>query len=232
MFNNTDTYVEQFSNKYTTNDIYLYIFSWKRINDNAIAIYNKVAPIFPNTYFINCDENFDAAQYIPKDKIIQLDDSYYFGGQFETAMKHCPRTAIYGNIVGDVDPENINWEYLANSMLYSFNTLNAGVAAPDAPNFPNKGAQIEGPYYEVTDTDSTIFFIHPDIWQKYAQFPYKKTTHYGHGIDKFFCNITGKYGKKTLRDTSIKVATDGKSGYSGNEAAKQMNNFVEAIEKY
>ncbi len=223
---------EYFQNKYTLNDIYLYIFSWKRVNNNAIQIYNKVAPIIPNTFFINCDENFNAAAYIPANNLIQLDDSYYFGGQFETAMKHCPHNKIYANIVGDVDPNKINWNNLFDSMLYGINNLNAGVIAPDAPNFPKLGPHIKNSYYEVADTDSTIIFITPEIWHPYKNFPYKQKTHYGHGIDKFFCNITRRFGKKTVRDKEIQVDTDGKAGYDGAKAAVEMHSFLEAIEKY
>jgi hypothetical protein len=226
------SYYESFTQQYTINDIYLYIFSWKRVNDNAVNIYKTVSQIFPNTYFLNCDEHFNAAAHIPKEHLIQLDDSYFFGGQFGEAIKHCPRGKIYGNIVGDVDPSTIDWVKLADSMLYAINSLNGGVIAPDASNFPGLGAQIEGSYYEVSDTDSTIFFIVPEIWDKYKNFPYKEITHFGWGIDKYFCGITGSYGKKTIRDVSIKVLTDGKSGYQNDESMQQMNNFMEAIHKY
>ncbi len=228
----TGQYNEHFTNKYTINDINLYIFSWKRVNENAVKIYKKVAAVFPNTYFLNCDENFDASRYIPADKLIQLDDSYYFGGQFQTAIRHCPRDRVFGNIVGDVDPDAIDWKQLAASMLYGINSLNAGVVAPDAPNYPNMGAHIEGSYYEVDNTDCTIFFITPDIWSKYKHFPYKDVTHHGYGIDIFFCNSTKNKGKKTIRDSQIKVDTDKTKGYTHEAALKEMNEFLKSIKNY
>jgi hypothetical protein len=224
--------VERFKNLYTINDIYLYIFSWKRVNDNAVRLYNKVVQSFPNTYFINCDENFDASAYIPKSHLIERDDSYYFGGQFETGMRHCPEGKIYGNVVGDVDPDYIDWDKLATSLLHAVNNLNAGVFAPDAPNYPSVGKHIEGSYHIVNNTDETIFFITPELYSKYKNFPYNSTTKYGFGIDIFFCGLSEKLGKRTIRDSSIKVNTDKKRGYNTDDAMKQMNVFLEKIGMY
>jgi hypothetical protein len=225
--------IDAFTNIFTINDIYLYIFSWKRVSDNAINVYNIVSRVFPNTYFINCDENFDATKYIPAEKLIEKDDSFYFGGQFETGIQHCPNGKIYGNIVGDVEADKVDWNQMAKSLLYAMNTLNAGVFAPFVPNYPHNGEHIEGSYHIVENTDETVFFIHPDLYGKYKNFPYNKETKFGYGIDIHFCNLSEKIGKKTIRDTSIQVDTiNSTTGYNNSDAVKQMHNFFDKISNY
>lgn len=223
---------DAFTNKYTIADVYLYIFSWKRVNDNAIKTYNIVSKVFPNTYFINCDENFNASALIPSTKIIQLEDSYYFGGQFQEGMRHCPDGKIYGNIVGDVEADKIDWNKMADSLLHAVNNLNAGIFAPDAPNYPHLGEHIEGSYHTVDNTDETIFFIIPELYKNYKNYPYNTKTKYGFGIDIFYCNLANKMGKRTIRDASIKVGTDNVRGYKTQDAMDQMGEFLKDIEIY
>ena len=217
---------------YTTDDICVYLFSWKRVTPNALALYEEIAHVFPHVYFINCDENTDVTHKIPRDKLIQLDDSHYFGGQFEAALRHCPSDKIYANVVGDVPVGSIDWEKLAKSALYSINTHNAGVFGPQAPNHPGLGTHLEGDYYEVANTDETIWLITPDVWGPYKNFSYKTHSHFGYGIDKFFCDRTWTLNKRTVRDNSITVPSDNIKGYDNGTAMAQMRSFLSEIEAY
>lgn len=220
------------SEKYTVNDIHIYIFSWKRVTPNAIQLYEEIGRVFPNVFFINCDENTDVSHKIPASKLINLDDSYYFGGQFESAMRHCPINKVFANVVGDVPAGSMNWKKLRHSTLHALNTLNAGVFGPQAPNHPNLGTHLEGDYYEVGNTDETIWFITPDVWAPYKEFSYKTHSHFGYGIDTFFCGRTAKLNKRTVRDNSITVPTDNIKGYDNGTAMAQMRTFLSEIENY
>ncbi len=217
---------------YTADDIYVYVFSWKRVTPNALALYEEISLIFPHVYFINCDEHTDVGHKVPRDKLIQLDDGHYFGGQFEAAMRHCPSDKIYANVVGDVPAGSIDWEALLKSALYAMNTHNAGVFGPQAPNHPTLGTHLGGDYYEVANTDETIWFITPDVWAPYKNFSYKTHSHFGYGIDTFFCGRTAKLNKKTVRDNSITVPSDNIKGYDNGTAMAQMRTFLSEIEAY
>jgi hypothetical protein len=69
---------------YTLNDLSVYIFNWKKVTENSLQLYKKISDIVKDTTLINCDEHFK-----PKNKVkhVQLDDSYYYGSQYDVAIK-------------------------------------------------------------------------------------------------------------------------------------------------
>lgn len=230
---------------FTIDDIYFYIFSWKKVTENALEMFDILKKIIPNCYFVNCDENYKMSG----DHVIQLDDSYYYGGQFETALRHCPKNKILGICVGDADPipkllvdikdykykpckkENINkcWKELLNKQLYAINKLNAGVVAPytyytaQTKKFDNiKNTN----YYNVPNTDCTFWFLHPEITKFLRNFNFQKEVPLGWGIDILAIKYSRSIYKRVLRDYSYEVSQPQGTNYNSLEASTAMRSFL------
>ena len=102
---------------YTLDDIFVYIFNWHKVNQNSLLLYEKIIPIIKNTCIINCDENLILNKTI---KHIQLDDSCYYGSQYNYAINNVESNCIFCVIAGDY---NVSPDYhiFFNSALKAFN---------------------------------------------------------------------------------------------------------------
>ncbi len=109
--------------RFNYDSIELYIFNWKKVNNNSIKLYENAIKYIKNIKIINCDENLN----LNKDSVknIQLDDSYYYGGQFSTAINDVGSKKILGVIVGDTI--NVDFKNLFAKLLYTFNNYNTGI---------------------------------------------------------------------------------------------------------
>lgn len=218
---------------FTINDIYVYIFSWKYVTANAIELYTRVSPHFPNTYFINCDENATIKE-ISADRVIQLDDSYYYGGQFQTAMKHMPSGKILACIVGDAHPE-ANWEQLAINAVDAFNTENAGIYAP-LTYYTHwvkrmEPINVDKQLYSVCNTDCTTWFISPKLTTKLKVLNYHILSNYGWGIDCIYCKEAAYMNLNIIRDYRLLVRQPKQTAYDIDLAGIQMEAILKEYEK-
>lgn len=205
---------------FTVADIFVYIFSWKKVTQNAISLYHQVCSVFPNAYLINCDEHITLSEFeaagISADRVIQLDDSYYYGGQFETAIKHCPSDKILGCIVGDVSP-TANWGGIATNMLSCLNSGKVGVCAPnvDYTAHTTRAEHLWDDFYSVPNTDCTCWFLHPQLLcHQLKTIPYFALSNLGWGIDVIFIKQSLKEGLLVARDYSTIVHQPKGSGYN------------------
>ena len=207
-------------------NISLFIFSWKHVTQNAIALYHAIQPHFPNCTLINCDENVTLPAEI---RHITLDDSYYYGGQFDTAVKHTPSNHILACIVGDVNP-NANWLSIRNKMLHALNDESVGIYAPDVDYTAHtqQGPLLTGSLYHVHNTDCTAWFLHPTVMKRLRTIPYRAITNLGWGIDTICIRESRKNGLHVVRDYSEKVLQPQGTNYDKPEAFRQMY----ALEEY
>ena len=206
-------------------DIYVYIFSWKKVTPNAVALWKAISPHFPHTHFINCDETVPAESLdVSTDRILQLDDSYYYGGQFETALKATPPDKILACVVGDVDP-SADWGSIATKAVAAFNTGPVGVYAPNVYYtwHTAKGTHHWGDLYDVPNTDCTCWFIHPDALRILRRIPLFATSNLGWGIDHICIKEARRQGLLVARDYSTLVRQPQGTAYSNQLAGKQMH---------
>ena len=209
------------------NELYVYIFSWHKTTENAIKMYNEIRKYCKNCFLINCDEYFKNNENI--ENIIHLDDSYYFGGQFQTAVRNIPDNMFFCNIVADMDI-NIDWEKLFNNAIYSFNSHNIGVYSPHDINsvHQSKESQLENDLFNVDNTDCTCWFIHPDIIKRIKNIEYYLISNFGWGIDWIVCFESKKQNLLVIRDYSIQIIQPKSStGYDKEYASFQMKNLKE-----
>jgi hypothetical protein len=211
----------------TIDDIYVYIFSWKHVTANAQELFARVSAHFPQTYLINCDENTP----IPGAHVIQRDDSYYYGGQFNTALHHMPNDGgkILSCIVGDVSPE-ADWARIAENAVAAFNRGDVGIYAPDVyyTYWVAHGPQIADTLYEVENTDCTCWFLSPALTTPLRALDYFALSNYGWGIDKIFCGEARAAGLHVARDYSVRVTQPKGTAYSERTALIQMNELMAA----
>lgn len=212
--------------RFTIDDIYVYIFSWKHVTSNARAIFKHVAEHFPHTYFINCDEHTPITDISPS-SVIQLDDRYYYGGQFNTAINHLPPGKILACIVGDVTPD-ADWARIAQNAVDGFNTENLGIYAPNVYFTPwtTRGEHINKELYDVENTDCTCWFLHPRLVENLRHLDYFGISNLGWGIDIIFIKEARECGLKVARDYSVLVKQPKGTNYNLTIADKQMNRMI------
>lgn len=214
--------------EFTTDDIYVYIFSWRKVTENAIRLYDAVSPHFKNTFFVNCDQR----EKIPREKVIQLDDRYFYGGQFEASLKATPKGKIMGCIVGDVEPE-APWELIAKKATAAFQTGRIGVYAPnvDITEHTSRQHNVGGDLFSVVNTDCTCWFIHPDMLCRIRYMDVCRLTNIGWGIDYACCEESRRQGKFVVRDYSVLVKQPKGTAYSKENASRQFKDFMREYTK-
>jgi hypothetical protein len=208
---------------FSKDSVFIYIFSWKKVTENAKQLYSNISAVCPNTWFINCDENIQITD-IPN--VIQLDDSYYYGGQFETAIKHIPKGNILGCVVGDVTPE-APWETIIANAINSFNTKKVGIYAPnvDYTWHTSRKQHLWESLYEVENPDCTCWFIPPHVYSLISILPYKKEANLGWGIDHICCSEARRNKLYVARDYSVTIYQPRGTAYNSQLAAVQMVNL-------
>jgi hypothetical protein len=213
---------------FTLDDIYVYIFSWKHVTNNAVALYQKISPYFPRTTLINCDENSRDLP-ISASNIIQLDDRYYYGGQFHTAINNTPPGKILACVVGDVSPD-ADWAGIARNAVVAFNRKDIGIYAPNVyyTYWTLRGANIAGELFDVENTDCTCWFLHPILTDSFRSLDYFGLSNFGWGIDKIYCGGARAAGLHVARDYSKLVTQPKGTAYSEREAGIQMQALIAA----
>ena len=208
---------------YDVSDIHVFIFSWKKVTGNARALYDRVVPHFPNTFFINCDEHTPITD-LPTERVIQRDDNYYYGGQFETALAHTPVGKPLACIVGDVDPE-ADWAKIAVNATTTLNMRRIGIYAPnvDYTWHVARGRRLWGDYYEVPNTDCTCWFLHPFLVERLRTLPYFSVSNLGWGIDSIFIEEARRQSLLVVRDYGTLVRQPKGTAYSSEKARQQMH---------
>jgi len=202
--------------KYTLDDISVYILNWKKVTNNSLKLYEKISPIIKNTIIINCDEFTKLDNNIPH---IQLDDSHYYGSQYDHAIKHVKNNNIFCVIVGDNITDN-NFNKIFNSALDTFNNYNVGVYSPHDNRSPHqsRGEQINKNLYDVINTDCGFWFINPLLVKKLKNINYN-ISKYGWGIDIITIKEARKQNLLVLRDYSVETdQLDHSCGYDNSKA--------------
>jgi len=206
---------------YTRNEMSVYILNWKKVSTNSLALYENIKPIIPHTYIINCDETMTLPSTIQH---VQLDDSYYYGGQFDAAIKHVAPGNIFCLIVGDNVSEN-NFDTIFDSAICAFNNFRIGVYAPNDKRSAHKVRleQISGNLYDVINTDCGFWFIHPKMVQTLRTIDYRGASNLGWGIDKIFIKEARRTNLLVVRDYSIETdQLDHSTGYNPEKAHVEM----------
>ena len=226
-----DDIVNTSTSKFNLNDIHLYIFNWKKVNKNSEKLYNEAKKFINNTKIINSDENYKFEDIF---NVINLNDSYYYGGQYQTAIYDVSKNKIFGVIVGDVI--NLNFEKLTLNLLKTFNKYNTGVYSIDEKRTSHKKVicilSKKDNLKIVENTDCGIWFIHPSIVSKLRNIEYNKLTPYGWGIDIITNKESVKNKKLSIRDYSLSCTqTDFSTGYNCNNAEKGQKIIEEWYKK-
>jgi len=207
---------------YSLDKLSVYIFNWKKVTDNSLKLYENIKPIVKNTTIINCDESRPIANSI------QLDDSHYYGSQYNHAIKHVINGNILCLIVGD-NISNNNFQLLFDTAIKTFNSHNVGVYAPNDRRSYHQGVmtQYSNSLFNIENTDCGFWFIHPDIVSRLRSIDYSKTK-YGWDIDKLTIEFSRKQGMLVLRDYSIHTdQLDHTCGYDRWEAVKYASELQE-----
>lgn len=216
---------------FTVNDISVYIFSWKRVSHQTAELFRAVHAAFPDVTMINCDESHSFPDDIQP--CLQFDDSFYYGGQFQAAIRNCKPGKIFCCIVGDVKPEG-DWVQLSKHTVDAFNSGKVGIFAPnvDFTDHVAKGAHAWNNLYHVPNTDCTCWFIHPSIADYLRPIKFKSLSNLGWGIDTLCIEEANRRGLFTLRDYDVLLLQPKGRGYSNNEAHQQMQKLRLFYEEY
>jgi hypothetical protein len=204
------------------NDFYIYIFSWKTVTKNALELYDKISSVYSNTYIINCDETVELP--VEPDRQIQLCDDYYYGGQFQAAIRHVPKNKILGIVNGDVYP-TADWSAICKSCIHAFSNNDIGVYGPDVTQTTHRGRYktlLRDSLYHINNTDCTCWFISPDVHPTLSNIPYFDITNFGWGIDMICAKEAYKTGLHVVRDYSVMIDQPSGTGYHKAEARDQM----------
>jgi len=167
---------------YTLDDISVYIFNWKKVTSSSIKLYEIIHKIIKDTTIINCDET--TILYDTTIKHIQLDDSAFYGSQYNTAIKDVTPGKILCIIVGD-NLITTKFKEIFISAVNAFNEHNIGIYGPfdKRTDCQDKLQRLFMNVFEVSKTDLGYWFINPTIVSKLKDIDYNTISNFGWGID-------------------------------------------------
>lgn len=211
---------------YDYNDIYLYIFNWKKVNQNSVKLYYDANKYIRNIKIINSDENFKLNDDIDR---INLDDSFYYGGQYNIAIKDVKDGKIFGVISGDTI--DVDFKALFENMLNTFNEYNTGIYTINDLRSSHIGIVDDLCNIKklkiLVNSDCGIWFINPLIVQILKKIHYHILSPFGWGIDVITCEECKKHNKLIIRDYSLECdQIDHSSGYNTDTARSGMHTII------
>lgn len=179
-------------------DISVYIFNWHKVTKNSVNLYKKIRPLIRDTWIVNCDEH-----KVLDISCIQLDDSHYYGSQYNHAIKHIRPNAIMCVIVGD-NVCSLPFNRIFKAAITTFNNFNVGVYAPNDRRSLHKGrgACIANNLYDVENTDCGFWFIHPSLIASLRGIDYS-ISKYGWGIDTITIKEARRRRMYVMRDYDV-----------------------------
>jgi len=208
-------------------NLVIYIFSWKRVSQNSVDIFNEIKKVTNKVYLLNCNENFK----IEDENVINLDDSYYFTKQFITAIDHCFKNFPNHNmmtITGDISPI-ADWNGIFERNLYAIEKLNTDVSAPnvDFTSHIKRNKLIQDNFWDVPNTDCTVWTIIPRIYKSILTTGIDKWNKFGWGIDWLAIQYSKKNKLKVIRDYNHTISHPKDTGYENKEAKKEYKKLME-----
>ena len=209
----------------------VFIFSWRKVTRNASTLYGRVAEHFPWVKFVNCDESESPIVGVPENQTIQLDDSCYYGKQFQAAHDAMVPGNYMACITGDVEPE-ADWSSIAKHIGEAIRSGGFGVFAPNvevtthvARNQPVAHATLRY-LFSVPNTDCTCWVIHPAVLSVLRLLRIGERSNLGWGIDTIACHESRVQGLHVVRDYGILVKQPPGTGYSREEAFSQQITLI------
>jgi hypothetical protein len=187
---------------------------------NTLVLYEKIRNILKNVCIVNCDEFLNLDNDIVT---IKLDDSHYYGSQYDHAIKHVKENKLFCVIVGDNVSDHL--DKIFNNALHTFNNYKVGVYSPhDKRTIHTKMLEnINDSLYNVENTDCGFWFINPYIVKKMRNINYN-ISKYGWGIDIITIKESRKQGFLVLRDYSVETdQLDHTCGYDRYQAFRGMD---------
>jgi hypothetical protein len=189
---------------FTINDVSVYILNWKKVTHNSVKLEQNIKKIISDVTIINCDEFFNFGNGV---KAIQLDDSHYYGSQYEHAIRNAKENNIFCVIVGDNIAEN-NFEAIFINTVNMFNKYKVGIYAPNDKRSPHKNIKglLEENVYHIENPDCGFWCINPEIVKKMKTINYGSISPMGWGIDVITVMEAHRLDYIVIRD--YKVETD------------------------
>ena len=215
---------------YTIDSISVYVFNWKKVSQNSTKIIENIKKYINDITIVNCDELFK-----PEDSIrtIQLDDSHYYGSQYQHAILDVKENKIFCVIVGDNIPEN-NFADIFKNAINMFNKYKVGVYSPNDKRSPHKknGLCLEDNIYHVPNTDCGFWFINPEIVKTMKSIKYGNLSPLGWGIDVVTIKESIRLEYIVIRDYNTYTdQLDHNCNYDKTNAKKGMNSLINEYNK-
>jgi hypothetical protein len=211
--------------------VHAIIYSWPKVHENAFAIATALKGHVARVSIVACTE--DPLAHDPAFEVFLLDNSCYFGRQFEKSIE-----VFDGDILLQIaaDTTTASWGMLAQQCAQRFQASPIlGVWTPDidGTTWPNERVtlyQTQDPtLIGVVQTDCIVWAMRRSIVEFLKTLDYTATP-LGWGID--WAAIAHAHANKlrVVRDLGVKVHHRiGGSGYDRLEADRQRNLFLSSI---
>jgi hypothetical protein len=194
---------------YSQADIRVYIHLTNQTPTNSVQLlYRSVVAVFPATFVVSCNGN-TSIEGLPHNRIIRMREACNFGEAFAAMISESPDGAPIGSILGDVR-QTSDWPKIGAGALAALNHKDIGVYAPNIQNTSHvgRGRRLWGNVFDVQNTDSTCFFLHPAIVRGIRPIPFGKLSAIGWGIDTVFAEESRRQNMLVARDYDVLVGAN------------------------
>lgn len=202
-----------------------FIFNWRGQEEKTIKKVASLSSCGLNPVVINSDDTL-----LGRREWVHLGEDAYFSDQFNKAMSMFTGEVLF-HVQGDAEYED--WHGLVEDSACDFDRHRWGVYAPNIIWTPHKSHLVDGEdlgegVREVSNTDCTCWFIHRDILAGMRPID-TSINKIGWGVDAIIARISSGKGRKVLRTYRHTVYHPYSSGYSRDEAIRQMEAYLESM---
>ena len=208
----------------STSDVQVFVFSWKKVEFNALQVFTEVTAAFDDVWLVDCDPSSHLEDSVKK--IIKLNDSAYYGQQITASFQAARKKTVVGIIIGDIAP-GTRWDVVNRNVRTAYYDWDAGVYAPyeSRTHWQRAIGRLEGTdMYTTSNTDSVAWFISPDLVHVFKD-ARMDLTNFGWGIDVAIIQFANILGHKVVFDKAVTVTNPGGTAYNTATAMSQWNAF-------
>jgi hypothetical protein len=213
--------------------IHLFIISWPGQHQKAVAIAESLVGLCEHISIIYSDEHEHAISSGSWTKIRRNEPSFW-SDKFQTAMHSCASDIM---LIIHADCMCSNWPELISKCSDAMQDSSISVYSPYILGSPwtlnrtRLSKESTGSLVDVAQVDALVFGLSKPIFLRMREIDYSKNV-YGWGIDWFFVAASYAMGCRVVVDTSVRVMHKVGSGYSKHQAASEMMEFLQQMDKF
>lgn len=208
-----------------------FVVSWSGQSDHSCAIATELLLAGLEVWIIHSRSESFGDEAIQGIRMIELEDSNFFGQKFNTILQCWNGEPI---LLVQADARAEDWGYVVERFRQAVSHGSIGVWAPSISSTPWRDNVVKirelggTDYTQVSQTDAIVIGFSADVIRRIAEFDFRDNN-LGWGIDWAAITVAITQGLLVIRDRACLVFHTPGSGYSHEQAFVEQEKFLDQL---